>query len=100
MYKGEKLGSIELNVAGIHNVLNALAAVAAARYCGVDFSAIQKVPAQTAAILSYIDPVVAVLVSALVLKESISALTMLGTVMVIAAAVASEISPHRTGESS
>ncbi len=64
------------------------------------FSAIQKVPAQTAAILSYIDPVVAVLVSALVLKESISALTMLGTVMVIAAAVASEISPHRTGESS
>ena len=64
------------------------------------FSAIQKVPAHTAAILSYIDPVVAVLVSALVLKESISALTMLGTVMVIAAAVASEISPHRTGESS
>lgn len=42
MYKGEKLGSIELNVAGIHNVLNSLAAVAAARYCGVDFSAIQK----------------------------------------------------------
>lgn len=64
------------------------------------FSAIQKVPAQTAAILSYIDPVVAVLVSALVLKESISALTMLGTVMVIAAAVASELNPHKTGETS
>ena len=64
------------------------------------FSAIQKVPAQTAAILSYIDPVVAVLVSALVLKESISALTMLGTVMVIAASVASEICPHKIGESS
>ena len=64
------------------------------------FSAIQKVPAQTAAILSYIDPVVAVLVSALVLKESISPLTMLGTVMVIAAAAASEISPHIKEESS
>lgn len=64
------------------------------------FSAIQKVPAQTAAILSYIDPVVAVLVSALVLKESISPLTVLGTVMVIAASVASEICPHKIGESS
>lgn len=59
------------------------------------FSAIQKVPAQTAAILSYIDPVVAVLVSALVLQESISPLTMLGTVMVIAAAAASELSPRK-----
>lgn len=42
MYKGEKLGTVTLHVAGIHNVLNSLAAVAAARECGVDFSFIQK----------------------------------------------------------
>ena len=42
MYKGEKLGEITLHVAGIHNVLNSLAAIAAARYLGTDFSAIQK----------------------------------------------------------
>lgn len=37
MYKGEKLGSIELSIPGIHNVLNALAAVACAIYSGADF---------------------------------------------------------------
>jgi len=42
MYKGEKLGTVTLHVAGIHNVLNSLAAVAAARYVGVDFQFIQK----------------------------------------------------------
>ena len=54
------------------------------------FSAIQKVPAQTAAILSYIDPVVAVLISALILHEGMSALTLTGIVLVIGAAMASE----------
>lgn len=42
MYKGEKLGTITLHVAGIHNVLNSLAAVAASRYCGVEFEHITK----------------------------------------------------------
>ncbi|MBR5513752.1 MAG: UDP-N-acetylmuramate--L-alanine ligase [Ruminococcus sp.] len=42
MYKGEKLGEITLHVAGIHNVLNSLAAVAAARYCNVEFEHIAK----------------------------------------------------------
>ena len=42
VYKGEKLGTVTLHVAGIHNVLNSLAAVAAARYCGVDFKYIAK----------------------------------------------------------
>lgn len=42
MYKGEKLGKITLNVAGIHNVLNSLAAIAASRYVGIDFEYIQK----------------------------------------------------------
>lgn len=42
MYKGEKLGKITLHVAGIHNVLNSLAAVAAAHYLNIDFDAVQK----------------------------------------------------------
>ncbi len=43
VYKnGELLGTITLHVAGKHNILNALAAVATAEYAGVDFSNIQK----------------------------------------------------------
>lgn len=42
MYKGEKLGKITLHVAGIHNVLNSFAAVAAAHYLNIDFAAVQK----------------------------------------------------------
>ncbi|MBQ8349143.1 MAG: UDP-N-acetylmuramate--L-alanine ligase [Ruminococcus sp.] len=42
MYKGEKLGKITLHVAGIHNVLNSLAAVAASHYLNIDFAAVQK----------------------------------------------------------
>lgn len=42
MYKGEKLGNITLHVAGIHNVLNSLAAVAVSHYLNIDFTAVQK----------------------------------------------------------
>lgn len=42
MYRGEKLGTIELHVAGIHNVLNSLAAIATSRYCGVEFDYIAE----------------------------------------------------------
>lgn len=39
---GKKLGRVTLNVAGRHNVLNALAAIAAAEECGVPFDGITK----------------------------------------------------------
>lgn len=42
MKKGEKLGEITLHVAGIHNVLNAVAAAAAADYLGIGISDIAK----------------------------------------------------------
>jgi UDP-N-acetylmuramate--alanine ligase len=42
MYKDQKLGTITLHVAGIHNVLNSLAAVAVSHYLGIGFSAVQK----------------------------------------------------------
>lgn len=37
MHKGEKLGSVELSIPGIHNVLNALAAIASSIYSGAEF---------------------------------------------------------------
>lgn len=42
MYRGEKRGSVKLNVPGQHNVLNALAAVAAADHAGADLNAALK----------------------------------------------------------
>jgi len=59
------------------------------------FTAIQLVPAQTAAILSYIDPAVAVLISALVLHESMTLLTLLGILFVLGAAIVSELQRSR-----
>ena len=41
-YHGAFLGAVELCVPGNHNVLNALATVATARYCGIDFENIAK----------------------------------------------------------
>ena len=41
-HKGGLMGEITLNVAGRHNVMNALAAVAAADYYGISFDMIQK----------------------------------------------------------
>ncbi len=37
MYRGEKLGSVKLSIPGIHNVLNALSAIASSIYSGAKF---------------------------------------------------------------
>lgn len=39
---GKELGTISLSVPGMHNVSNALCAIAAARFLGISFNAIQK----------------------------------------------------------
>ena len=59
------------------------------------FTAIQLVPAQSAAILSYIDPAVAVLLSAFVLHEGMSLPTIFGIILVLGAAIVSELQPSR-----
>ncbi len=41
-FKGEPQGSFRIHVPGVHNVLNALAAIAAARYEGVSWEGIRK----------------------------------------------------------
>ena len=55
------------------------------------FGSLADLPAQSAAVLSYLDPVIAVLLSVLVLKEAVTPLTLVGTVMILGAAVLSEV---------
>lgn len=60
------------------------------------FGSLMDLKAQTAAILSYIDPVVAIILSALLLKENMGVLGMIGAVLILSAAVVSEL-PEKKG---
>lgn len=55
------------------------------------FGCMEDLPSQTVAILAYVDPVVAVLLSALVLKEPMSGAMWLGAAVIIGAAVLLEL---------
>jgi drug/metabolite transporter (DMT)-like permease len=55
------------------------------------FDAVNKLPTQTVGILSYIDPVEAVLLSAFFLKEPVTVYTVAGAVMILGAAAVSEL---------
>lgn len=55
------------------------------------FGALGDLPAQTAALLSYIDPALAVLLSALVLREPISATGIAGALLVLGPTAAAEL---------
>ena len=54
------------------------------------FGAVENLPAHTSALFSYIDPVTAILLSALFLHEPLSAAGIAGTVLIIGSAVVSE----------
>lgn len=54
------------------------------------FGSMERLKAQTVAIFSYIDPIVAILLSAVLLREKMDGLAILGTVMILGAAVYSE----------
>ena len=55
------------------------------------FSCLQRLPAQSVALISYIDPVSALFFSALFLHESLSALQIAGAALIIGGAVFGEI---------
>lgn len=59
------------------------------------FGGLAGVPAQTAALLSYLDPVVAVLLSLTLLKEPMSASAAVGAALVLGAMIFSELEPRR-----
>ena len=54
-----------------------------------------KIPSRTVAIFSYADPVVAVLLSVFLLGERMSAFGVLGTALIIGAALISELGGKR-----
>lgn len=62
------------------------------------FSSLQKIKAQTAALFSYLDPVIALLLSILVLHEKMTALGLTGAVIVLGAMLASEREPKGLSE--
>ena len=59
------------------------------------FGAMGKLPATTVAVFSYLDPVIAVLLSALVLREKMTGWGIAGTVLILAAALYSELPPFK-----
>lgn len=54
------------------------------------FGSVQKLPSQTVAVLSYIDPVGAIILAWLILKEPMSATEIIGAVMILGTAIVSE----------
>lgn len=63
------------------------------------FTGLQKLPAQSVALLSYIDPVSALLISAFFLDERLTALQIAGAVCIIGGAIISELENGRMAES-
>jgi len=62
-------------------------------YC-LYFSSLKELPGQKAAILSYIDPLVAVLVSVTILGESMTLLQIIGGVLILGFTLWNEIAPN------
>ncbi len=63
-------------------------------YC-LYFSSLKELPGQKAAILSYIDPLVAVLVSVVVLKETMTLMQIIGGLLILGFTLWNEISPKK-----
>ena len=60
------------------------------------FSSLQKIKAQTAALFSYLDPVIALLLSVFVLMEGMTVLGLIGAVIVLGAMLLSEREPKKS----
>ena len=54
------------------------------------FSSVRNLPSQTVALFSYLDPIIAILLSALVLRESVGAAELIGAALILGAAYCSE----------
>lgn len=63
-------------------------------YC-MYFSSLKELPGQEAAILSYIDPLVAILVSVLILGESMTATQVIGGVLILGFTLWNEMTPKK-----
>ena len=55
------------------------------------FGALERLKAQTAAIFSYVDPVLAIILSALILRERPTVFSIIGAVLILGSALVSEL---------
>ena len=62
------------------------------------FGAVERLPAQTSALLSYIDPVTAVLLSALLLREPMTPAAAAGALLILGAAAVGETGGRKAGK--
>ena len=94
----ENLGQIDIGAGGSMLLVLGMLLLVGILHTGVAYSlyfgAIAAVKAQTAAILSYIDPAIAILLSALLLGEPMTLLGGVGAVLVLGSAIVSEL-PER-----
>lgn len=60
------------------------------------FGALQKLSAQTVALFCYLDPVIAILLSALLLQEPMDPFSILGTVLILGSALYSELPDRKS----
>lgn len=95
MTGGVTLGS--LNVTGWANLLIVGLVHTGVTYC-LYFSALKELPGQKAAILSYIDPLMAVLISVTVLGETMTFWQAAGGVLILGFTLWNEISPKAGGK--
>ena len=92
MTSGVTLGS--LNGIGWVNLLIVGLIHTGVTYC-MYFSSLKELPGQEAAILSYIDPLVAVLISVTLLGETMTAWQVTGGILILGFTFWNEISPKK-----
>ncbi len=89
----------EGDVSEMQSISWALLAVVGVVHTGIAywlyFGAVGKLPAQTVAVFSYLDPVVAIILSALVLQQGMDIYGSIGAVMILGSALLSEISQKK-----
>lgn len=90
--QGINLGS--LDTTGWANLLVIGIVHTGITYC-LYFSSLKELPGQKAAILSYIDPLVAVLISVIVLKEEITIPQIIGGALILGFTLWNEIAPKK-----
>ena len=89
------LAAETLNLASLNPKSIIMTAVVGILHTGIAytlyFSAVKELPAQSTAILSYIDPATAMLLSVLLLNETMKPLNFVGAAMILGAAMISEL---------
>lgn len=93
MTSGVTLGN--LNSVGWLNLLIVGLVHTGVTYC-MYFSSLKELPGQRAAILSYIDPLVAVLISVTILGESMTMWQVVGGILILGFTLWNELSPNAT----